>query len=220
MWQTLLDDLKDPNFTVIAVALDTAEAAKPWIDEANPQYPALIDREHRLADLYNFKNVPEAAWIDEQGRFARPPETAGAYEAFRYRDTKTNVPPAEELAKKEQARKIYLDALRDWVANGADSPYAMSSASARSHMAKPTPEVAAGHAHFRLAMHLAELGRTEEAERQMAEASRLHPESWAIWRQGAKRNEAGYAADDSFWERVQSLGEKRYYPPPAIEGMP
>ncbi len=220
MWQTLLDDLKDPNFTVIAVALDTPEAAKPWIEAAKPQYPALIDREHRLADFYNFKNVPEAAWIDEQGRFARPPETAGAYEAFRYRDAKTNVPPADEVAKKEQARKLYLEALRDWVSKGADSAFAMTAAEARKHMTKPTPEVAEAHAHFRLAMHLAQLGRADEAGRQMAEASRLHPESWAIWRQGAAKNETGLAADDAFWKRVQSLGDKRYYPPPAMEGMP
>lgn len=205
---------------MIAVALDNDEAARPWIEKAGPDYPALIDREHRLAELYNFKNVPEAAWIDEQGRMVRPPETAGAYEAFRYRDASTGAPPPDEMEKRETARRVYYDALRDWVAKGADSRFAMPPETARQHLTQPTPDSALGHAHFRLGVHLLQAGRREEGERHMAEASRLHPDSWAIWRQGAARNEAGFAADDSFWARVQALGEKRYYPPPPMDGMP
>ncbi len=219
MWQTLLDDLKDPSFTVIAIALDTPEAARPWIEAAKPRYPALIDREHHLAALYNFKNVPEAAWIDEQGRMVRPPETAGAYESFRFIDPATKAPAPEAAAKKESARKLYLEALADWVRNGAESRYAMAADTARSHVAKPTAAEASAHAHFRLGAHLLGLGRAAEAERHMAEASRLHPESWAIWRQAAPKNETGLAADESFWRRVAALGEKRYYPPPPMDGM-
>lgn len=220
MWQDLYDDLKDKGFTVIAVALDTADAARPWIDAANPAYPALIDAEHRLAELYNFVNVPQAAWIDEAGRIVRPPETAGAYEAFRHRDRETGETPADELAKRDQARRVYYDAVRDWVENGASSRFVMTPQEARSYLARPTADTAQAHAHFRLGAHLLGLGREAEAAQHMAEASRLHPGSWAMWRQAAPRNEQGFAAGEDFWERVRALGEQRYYPPPPIPDMP
>lgn len=220
MWQALYDELKDRRFTILAVALDVVAAARPWIEAATPAYPALIDRAHRVAELYNFVNVPQAAWIDEAGRIVRPPETAGAYEAFRFRDRATNVTPADELAKKEAAQRLYLDAVRDWVANGAESRFVMRPDEARAHLARPSADVARAHAHFRLGAFLLERGRSDEAARQMAEASRLHPDSWAIWRQAAPKNELGLAAGAGFWERVEALGAGRYYPPPPMPGMP
>ena len=72
MWQTIYDDYHGKGFVVIAVAMDNdIEAARPWIEEAKPTYPVLIDRYHRLAELYNMVNVPQAVWIDEQGRIVR-----------------------------------------------------------------------------------------------------------------------------------------------------
>ena len=43
------------------------------------------------------------------------------------------------------------------------------------------------------------------------EASRLHPDSWCIWRQGAGVTGQGLAALPDFWQRVDALGERRYY---------
>ena len=84
MWQKLYDALKDQGFIVIAVATDSdVDAARPWIEAAAPDYPALIDRDHRVAELYNMVNVPEAVWIDETGTIVRPAENAGAYACFR-----------------------------------------------------------------------------------------------------------------------------------------
>ena len=60
MWQSLYAELKDRDFTVLTVAMDVAEAARPWIEAANPTYPCLIDRNHHVADLYNMVNVPQA----------------------------------------------------------------------------------------------------------------------------------------------------------------
>lgn len=221
MWQALCDELNDPNFTVIAVALDSdPEAARPWVEKASPTYPVPIDRTHRLAELYNFVNVPQAVWIDEEGTIVRPPETAGVYESFRSMDLATRSVPEAEAAKSQEARRLYLEALRDWVANGADSRFALSAEEARRRLSRPTAETAQAHAHFRLGQHLLGLQRTDEAARHFGEASRLHPDSWAIWRQAAEKNEMGLAAGPEFWARVQALGEKRYYPPAAIEGMP
>ena len=219
MWQALWDELNGNGFTIMAVALDTEEAARPWIERAAPRYPVPIDREHRIPELYGFVNVAQAAWIDEEGRIVRPPETAGRYETFRYRDAAGAIPD-DVAAKHETARRLYYDAIRDWVAKGADSRFVMRPEEARAHLARPTPEIALAHAQIRLAMHLLGLGRAEEAARRMAEASRLHPDSWAIWRQGAPRTEDGFAADESFWQRVNALGERRYYPQTPMEGMP
>ena len=52
---------------VLAVALDQPEAAAPWVAAAKPTYPCLIDREHRVAELYNLVNdqtLPSASDFD------------------------------------------------------------------------------------------------------------------------------------------------------------
>src|SRR5215467_14622185 len=89
---------------VIAVAMDSREAdALPWIEAAKPTYPTLIDREHRLADLYGVVNVPQAVWIDEAGRIVRPAEAAGAYEGFRRMNRTTREMPEDAAQLTAQA---------------------------------------------------------------------------------------------------------------------
>ena len=58
MWQSLTERTRDADFTVIAVALDEPEAVRPWIESARPDHPCLIDRGHRVAELYHLTNVP------------------------------------------------------------------------------------------------------------------------------------------------------------------
>jgi hypothetical protein len=41
-----------------------------------------------------------------------------------------------------------------------------------------------------------------------------------MWRQRAEVNELGLASSPAFWERVDALGERRYYAPVDMEGMP
>ena len=48
---------------------------------------------------------------------------------------------------------------------------------------------------------------------------RLHPDSWSYYRQSVPKNEMGLAAGEGFWERIDALGEKRYYPPPQMKGL-
>lgn len=221
MWQALYDDLKSENFTVIAVALDAdIEAARPWIEAVNPTYPAPVDRTHHVADLYNLVNVPQAVWIDEAGTIVRPPESAGVYESFRSMNLETRSVPEEEAQKSQTARQLYLAAIRDWVAKGAASRFVNDPAATRAKLPRPNDDTAQAHVHFRLGQYLLDQGAEAEAARQFAEASRLHPESWAIWRQAAEKNETGLAAGPAFWARVQALGDKRYYPPADIDGMP
>src|SRR5262245_41343216 len=98
----------------------------PWIQAASPTYPVLIDREHRLAELYGVVNVPQAIWIDEAGRIVRPAESAGAYEGFRQMNRATRELPSSAADLTARAKGTYLAAIRDWVERGADSEHALS----------------------------------------------------------------------------------------------
>lgn len=221
MWQTLYDDYRDRNFVVIAVAMDNdVEAARPWIDAAQPTYPVLIDREHRLAELYDMVNVPQAVWIDETGRMVRPAENAGAYEGFRAMDLATRTMPDDVAAKVAEAKSTYVAAIRDWIERGPDSGHVFTDDQARAHLRTSDADAARAHVLFRLGLHLRQTGNMDEAEALLAEASRLHPDSWNIWRQAAKPLDNGIAAGPAFWARVQALGDKHYYEPVDMEGMP
>jgi hypothetical protein len=79
--------------------------------------------------------------------------------------------------------------------------------------------MALADANFRLGIWMRRNGRAEEAAGFLAEASRLHPESWNIWRQAADKNETGLAAGPEFWDRVRALGDRPYYPPPDLSGF-
>jgi hypothetical protein len=221
VWQALYEELRDQNFTVVAVAMDSRPADPlPWIEAARPTYLTLIDRDHRLADLYNMVNVPEAVWIDEDGRIVRPPEPAGSYEGFRQMNRQTKEMPEEAARLTAQAKATYVDAIRDWVRNGPRSEHALDARRAFAHVKAPDDNAARAHVAFRLGQYLIRAGRSDEGRRWLAEASRLHPESWCIWRQQAGVNETGLASLPEFWERVDALGEKRYYPAIDMHGMP
>ncbi len=213
MWQSLYDELKDHAFTVLAVALDHADAARPWIEAAKPAYPCLIDRDHHLADLYNLVNVPQAVWIDEDGRIVRPPETAGSTDGFRAMDRKTFAMPDAVLAERNRVKTLYIGAVRDWVLRGAASVNALDEAGAAARLKVPDATVAEAHARFRLGQHLLRQGQLDEAQAQLAQAIGLHPDSWAMWRQAAAKDARGLAAGPEFWARVDALGDRPYYAP-------
>ena len=62
-------------------------------------------------------------------------------------------------------------------------------------------------------------GSAAEARAQFAEATRLHPDSWAMWRQSAGKHARGLASGTDFWARVDALGDRPYYPPVEMTGM-
>lgn len=220
MWQALYDELAGRGFTVIAVALDQPEAARAWIEAAKPAYPCLIDRDHHVADLYGFVNVPQAVWIDEDGRLVRPPETAGATDGFRAMDRVTFTVPEGVLADRAREKARYANAIRDWVVKGRASIHALDAATLTSRLRPVDPAVALAHAHFRLGQRLLRAGREDEASAQFGEAVRLHPDSWAIWRQTAQKDARGLAAGEAFWARVDALGDRPYYTPAELADIP
>jgi hypothetical protein len=215
VWQALYDELKDKGFMVVAVAQESrgAEHARPWIEQAKSTYWQLIDVEHRLSDLYNLVNVPQAVWIDEQGVIVRPPETAGSTDHFRRMNLETRTMSPEDQAARLAARQAYLDAVRAWVTSGK---HALSAEQARAGIPKVTSEIAEARARFRIGVWLRDHGRATEGDRQMNIASNMHPESWSMWRQAADLDEVGKASGPDFWKRVQALGDRPYYPPPKL----
>jgi len=219
VWQSLYEATKDHGFTVLAIALDQPEAARPWIEVASPGYPCLIDRDHLTAELYNLVNVPQAVWIDEAGRMVRPPETAGSTDGFRAMDRKNFTMPQAALEERQRVKTAYLDAVRDWAVHGASSLYALDAKAVMARLIVPDAVIAEAHAHFRLGRALLRDGQTTEAAAEFAEATRLHPDSWAMWRQTADKDARGLAVGEAFWQRVDALDDRPYYAPVAL-GQP
>jgi hypothetical protein len=217
VWQQLFDGLKREKFMIVAIAEESrgAEHARQWIEQAGAQYWCLIDTDHRVADLYGMVNVPQAAWIDESGRIVRPPENAGSTDHFRLMDRTTRTLAPEHQAAHLAARTAYLEAVRDWVLTGR---HALPADAAAHRLPRITPEIAQAQAHFRLGVWLRRHDNTVEGDVHLAEASRLHPDSWNMWRQSADLDEVGKASGEAFWQRVQALGERPYYPPPDLAG--
>jgi len=94
--------------------------------------------------------------------------------------------------------------------------HALPADAARERLPKITQEIALAHAHFRLGVWLRRHGNAAEGDAHLAEASRLHPDSWNMWRQAADLGEVGKASSPAFWQRVRALGDRPYYPPPVF----
>ncbi len=88
--------------------------AGPWITKANPEFTVLIDQDHLVTKLYGLVNVPTGVWINEQGKIVRPGEVAFIDDRFKSFSHLESAP--------------YVNAIRDWIENGARSQFVMSDA--------------------------------------------------------------------------------------------
>ncbi len=65
----------DKNFALVSIAVDAQgpEAARPWAEAAGATFTTVVDRENRLAALYDYKLVPNGIVLDEHGivRYAK-----------------------------------------------------------------------------------------------------------------------------------------------------
>jgi hypothetical protein len=200
-WQKLYRELKDHNFEIVSVAEDTGgvRVAGPVITAAKPEYTVLIDPQHLVTRLYNMVNVPTAVWIDEQGRIVRPNEVA-------YVDNRFQLLHGLDAAP-------YLDGIRDWVKNGARSPFVLSESALRARMKPQDATQAQAAAEFGLAEYLYRTQRAADAIPHYKEAQRLHPASWNYKRQAWSLGNADRDYGTNFWKEVQKLGGKPYYEP-------
>jgi hypothetical protein len=196
--------------------------------------------------LFGVVNIPNLVWIDEQGMIVRPAEPGWpgptAFPPTMLQELPRvarprNVPERgrghrRSVIASGQDRDRYPDAIRDWVARGAASPYALTPAEvvARS---QPRPlDVSQAAAHFELANHLWRQGRRDAAFAHFRECHRLQPENWTYKRQawslvGNERvggrwgrfvqgplesEQETWPFDSDFLTDVARLGEGEYYP--------
>jgi hypothetical protein len=224
VWQEVRSELHPHGLEIVTAALDAggAEAAGPWIDRAQPEHPALVDETHLLGRLLGIVNVPSGVWVDEDGVIVRPPETA-----FPGKVTLPDVAPEpsdelthviEETMKIRVSPKRYLAGLRDWVANGAESVFALDPDEVVSR-SKPLPfEASLAAAHFELAQHLHRAGQTEAAVPHFAEARRLEPGNWTYKRQAWSFADPVLQVktgpyDGDWLSDIRELGPESYYAP-------
>jgi hypothetical protein len=191
---------------------------------AVPAYPCLIDERHLLGELYGIVNVPTAVWIDEDGAIVRPPEAPGATDAFRSMNLATREVPKERAADGQARRKVYVEAVRDWIARGKDSVHALSPDEVRRRMRGVDGNASLAGAHFRLGVWLSQHGEREAGQRALETAVRLEPEAWRFRRQKIVLSDPALtgqlASTPEFWQAVQALGDRYYYPPTDMVGMP
>ena len=209
---------------IVAVALDSGgpEAARPWVERARPGYATLVDEAHLMDELFGIVNVPSALWIDEEGTIVRPPEPAFPWRPpFLDREMPVGASP-QLVARLTEAKNIrvepekYVGALRDWVENGPESPYALDpdEVIARS---RPRPiEEAEAVAHFELGQHLHRQGQTGLAVSHFREAHRLQPDNWTYKRQAWSLTDPDQGPTEQYegdWvSDVRKIGAENYYP--------
>lgn len=210
MWQELRNELHPKGFELVTVGLDTLGDAdcRAFIEAARPEHPSLIDRHHVLADLFGVINIPSSIWIDENGVIVRPAEAAPAppQATLAPRLTLPGKPPQRFVEIMAEAAKIRKDtqgyhaALRDWVARGAASRFALSPDEVVARSRPRDGAKAMGHAHFQLATQLEIEGHHTAAIDHFREAHRLVPDSWTFRRQAWSLEKVGDEALARFWQ--------------------
>jgi AhpC/TSA family protein len=200
-WQKLYRELKDQNFEIVSVAQDTAgvKAVGPIVQKAKPEFTVLVDPTHLVTRLYDMVNVPTAVWIDEKGQIVRPNEVAYVDNTFKY------------LHGLDAA--AYLQGIRDWVANGAKSPWVIGEKELQSRMKPQNPDHAQAAAEFALAEYLSHTNRGVDAIPHFKEAQRLNPQSWNYKRQAWALSNADRDYGTNFMKEVRKLNGKPYYTP-------
>lgn len=224
MWQELYRELHPKGLEIVTVALDTAgaEVARPWIVAARPDHVCLIDQAHVVDELFGIVNVPTGVWIDEAGMIVRPAETAHPQRpSFLDRDIPVGATPDEitritEVKKLRVEADLYITALRDWVAHGADSRFVLPPEEVmRRSRPRPVDEAMAA-AHFELGQHLHRIGRIGDAVTHFRDAYRLQPDNWTYKRQAWSLLASGQSPMEVYgsdWlTDVQQIGAENYYP--------
>jgi hypothetical protein len=224
VWRELRDELHGAGLELVTVALETRGwvEARRWIEAAQPSHPSLLDAAHRLGELYGIVNVPTGVWVDEAGIMVRPPEPAfPARPAFLDQPLPETVTPRMREVLTE-AQKLHIDgdayaaALRDWVANGPASRFALPAPEVERRLGERSPAACLAAAHFELGQHLERAGQGDQAVAHFKAAHRLQPANWAHKRQAwsiADRTQAPNAVYQTGWlEEVRALGPGAYYP--------
>ncbi|MFK7918702.1 MAG: hypothetical protein AB8G14_11525 [Ilumatobacter sp.] len=202
MWQELRNELHPLGLEVVTVSLELSgpEASRDLIEAASPEHPSLLDPTHLMDSLFGVVNIPNVLWIDEAGMIVRPPEPGwpgGRHEmpsdmfaSMPKVGSAPNAPVAPDdgpgqwdVLGSGQDRASYPDAIRDWVANGANSAFALTPDEVVAASQPRSSSMSQGAAHFELANDLWRAGERDAAIEHFNASHRLQPDNWTYKRQ-------------------------------------
>ncbi len=171
VWEKLYRELAPQGLEIVSIAEDAEglEAAGPHIEVAQATHTALIDPTHSVTAAYRLVNVPTAVWIDESGTIVRLDQ--GAY------------PEPRSIIGVDVGKAGYSDALRDWVAHGAQSPHVRTPEQLAAAQAPRTLEAETADQEFRLGSYFHARGDPARATRHWERAAELAPDNWNYRRQ-------------------------------------
>ena len=152
-----------------------------------------------VSSAFQFTNVPTGVWIDERGRVVRPGEPA-------WTTSRTTMFGGKPLTT-EGAE--YVAAIRDWVAKGERSAFALSDAEFTARVKPRSANEMDADASFALAVWFHQSGNAPLAKQYFERAQALNPDDWNYHRQdwSFTPGEAGA----KWMEKFQKL-ETPYYP--------
>jgi hypothetical protein len=112
-------------------------------------------------------------------------------------------------------RSRYVEALRDWVANGARSSFVLPPDEVITRSRPRPPEAAMAAVEFELGQHLHRAGHPLDAVPHFQAAHRLDPENWSYPRQAFSLVDAsmGDPYDTDLLAEVSRVGVDTFYPP-------
>jgi hypothetical protein len=152
----------------------------------------------------------------------RPPEPAFPWRPRALPEDVLAALPAITVEQLDEAARMRIDpdayvaALRDWVAHGSRSRYALGADEVLARSRPRPPEESRAVACFELGQHLHRTGHAEDAVRWFREAHRLAPDNWTYKRQAwtfADPLQGPTPEYDSDWlTEVRKIGAENYYP--------
>ena len=226
----------------MALEASGPNAARPYVTRAQPTHPSLIDEGHLVDERFGIVNIPSSVWIDERGTIVRPGEAAWPPADDDHAAPPRPDPPAGEIgdrigAMMTEASKIvsdrdaYVAALRDWVANGAASEFALDADEVIRRSGRRGGAEATAAAEFELAQHFFRQGALGAARPHFRRAHDLQPDNWTYKRQAWSVEPSALDGPRSrFWQGplpghesawpyagdwvrdAQAIGGENYYP--------
>ncbi len=198
------EEFHSSGFELVDVCLEMggADIARRWVDEAGSTHPSLLDQSHVMDSRFGVTNIPMVLWIDETGTIVRGPEPA-------------TPPPigatAEgmvQLVGDGEQRTKYLERLRDWVARGSESRYALGADEVLERSKPSSPAISQAAAHFELAQHLyRSQGLSDLALKHFNAAHALQPENITYKRQAYSVVGVERSGDED-WGRFRQAPEE------------
>ena len=188
----------------------------------------MIDELHSLGGLLGIVNVPSGVWIDEEGMIVRPPEVAWPGKSMWREVIKIPEKLPDDLdpflrkslemsAKLKSNPRRYLEALRDWVAKGSESEFALTPDEVVSRSQPRSSDHSEAKAHFEIGQHLQKTGHEQDAIEHFKRAHELDENNWTYkrqaWQYVSPMLQDARAVYGTGWaDEVERLGPDNYYP--------